>query len=180
VIPVGKKSSGWSTPEPRVPRPLTKHTHKPFPTVVYKNAQRRYETLVPMHQKLEEKERTDTMTDGMREMSLFARKSSRYAVVCGYFDARRKHYLAEALQHYGQMKYRQRAFRRDQDRQKSEEALIKRIEKLQHNPSRPIDRDRVGRLSHARFSTCAVFYLSILSANGYRDQHVVASPSAIG
>jgi hypothetical protein len=35
-------------------------------------------------------------------------------------------------------------------------------------------------LSHARFSTCAVFYLSILSANGYRDQHVVASPSAIG
>jgi hypothetical protein len=35
-------------------------------------------------------------------------------------------------------------------------------------------------VSHARFSTCAVFYLSILSANGYRDQHVVASPSAIG
>jgi hypothetical protein len=35
-------------------------------------------------------------------------------------------------------------------------------------------------LSHARFSTCVVFYLSILSANGYRDQHVVASPSAIG
>jgi hypothetical protein len=35
-------------------------------------------------------------------------------------------------------------------------------------------------MSHARFSTCAVFYLSILSANGYRDQHVVASPSAIG
>jgi hypothetical protein len=39
---------------------------------------------------------------------------------------------------------------------------------------------RHALLSHARFSTCAVFYLSILSANGYRDQHVVASPSAIG
>jgi hypothetical protein len=37
-----------------------------------------------------------------------------------------------------------------------------------------------AQVSHARFSTCAVFYLSILSANGYRDQHVVASPSAIG
>jgi hypothetical protein len=35
-------------------------------------------------------------------------------------------------------------------------------------------------VSHARFSTCVVFYLSILSANGYHDQHVVASPSAIG
>jgi hypothetical protein len=120
------------------PLPAEKKTHKMFPTVVYRNSQRRYETLVPMHQKLEEKERTGSMEDGTREMSMFARKSSQYSVVCGYFDARREHYLSEALQHYGQMKYRQRAFQRDQGRQKSEEALIERIENLQHNPIRPI------------------------------------------
>jgi hypothetical protein len=91
-----------------------------------------------MHSKLEERERTDTMTDGLLEMSRFARKSSQYVVVCGYFDARREHYLAEALWHYGHVKYWQRSFRRDQGRQRSEEALIKRIEGIRRDQSRPI------------------------------------------
>jgi hypothetical protein len=99
-------------------------THKLFPTIVYRNTQRRYETLVTEHEMMEQRERTSSMKSGMESMSFFSRKSPRYVEVCAYFDSRRQGYLVEGLKHYAHVKYRQRSFLRDRRRQKSEATLI--------------------------------------------------------
>ena len=100
--------------------------HQKVNHVRYTSAQRRKETLLQSHTKLERSEVPEALASAQKEMANHCSRSSHLEALVAYFTLRRE-MLTDALSHFGDLVYRKRAWSRFIRTQKSLTNFVRRI-----------------------------------------------------
>ena len=107
------------------------------PSVRYTSAQRRHETSTKLHAELAHKEMPPSLQEGTLKLSEYSSRSSYPDRLGDYFKTRRT-MLKDALEHYGNLKYRYRAWTRFRREQRSITDFVRRIKGLADDKDSPI------------------------------------------